>query len=112
MIMSNSAVPLRPFAEINPSSPIADRIRQHRPLTYQKLPDRLLLFRLSRHETHRWPRDRLANCSSVIGVVLAAFEIGLHIARWHQLHRVAERLKSAAPVMRTWACFNADEAKR
>src|SRR3974390_3162030 len=99
MIMSNSAVPLRPFAEINPSSPIADRIRQHRPLTYQKLPaamehqNRLLLFRLSRHETHRWPRDRLANCRSVIGVVLNAFEIGLHIARWHQLHRVAERLK-------------------
>src|SRR3974390_2534897 len=96
----------------------ADRIRQHRPLTYQKLPaamqhqNRLLLFRLYRHETHRWPRDRLANCRSVIGVVLTAFEIGLHIARWHQLHRVAERLKSAAPVMHTWACFNAYEAKR
>src|ERR1700757_4720966 len=64
----------------------ADRVRQHRSLTNQKLPAAmqhqagLLLFGLGRHEPHRRPRDRLADGSSVVGIVLVAFEIGLHVA--------------------------------
>src|SRR5260221_14694338 len=44
----------------------ADRVRQHRSLTNQKLPAamqhqaRLLLFRLRRNKSHRRPLDRLA----------------------------------------------------
>ena len=45
----------------------ADRIRQHRALTHQKLPTamqhqaRLLLLGLRRHKPHRGPRHRLAD---------------------------------------------------
>src|SRR6516165_2968595 len=57
-----------------------DRVRQHRSLTNQKLPAAmqyqagLLLFRLRRHESHRRPRDRLADCSSVVGIIFAALQ--------------------------------------
>src|SRR6516225_2056961 len=69
----------------------ADRIRQHRSLTNQKLPAtmqhqaRLLLFRFCGNETHRWSRYRLADGGRIVGVILAALEVGLHVARWHQL---------------------------
>ena len=53
---------------------------------------RLLLFRFHGYKTHRRPRYRLADCGSVIGVVLAALEVGLHITWRHQPYRVAERL--------------------
>src|SRR6266436_3331333 len=82
----------------------ADRVRQHRSLTNQKLSAamqhqaRLLLFRLRRNKSHRGPRDRLADCGSVVGIVFAALNVGLYVARRHQPHRVAEPLKSAAPV--------------
>src|SRR5467141_2451815 len=94
----------------------ADRVRQHRSLTNQKLPAamqhqaRLLLFRLRRNKSHRGPRDRLADCGSVVGIVFAALNVGLYVARRHQPHRVAEPLKSAAPVMCARTCLNADEA--
>src|SRR5229473_2908852 len=94
----------------------ADRVRQHRSLTNQKLPAamqhqaRLLLFRLRRNKSHRGPRDRLADCGSVVGIVFAALNVGLYVARRHQPHRVAEPLKSAAPVMCGRTCLNADEA--
>src|SRR5262245_52164143 len=64
-----------------------DGIRQHRSLTNQKLPAamqhqaRLLLFRLRRHKSHRRPRNRLADCGSVVGIVFAALQIGFYIAR-------------------------------
>src|SRR5882724_12368238 len=96
----------------------ADRVRQHRSLTNQKLPAamqhqaRLLLLRLRRHKSHRRPRDRLADCGSVVGIVLAALNVGLHVARRHQPHRVAECLKPAAPIMCGRTCLNADEAGR
>ena len=73
---------------------------------------RLLLFRFCWHETHRRPRYCLANRGGIVGVVLAAFEIGLHVARWHQLDRVAESLKLAAPMMGARAGFNANKAGR
>src|SRR5262245_61314099 len=83
----------------------ADGIRQHRSLTNQKLPAamqhqaRLLLFRLRRHKPHRRPRDRLADRSSVIGIVFAALQIGFYVARQQQPHRVAECPKPTAPIM-------------
>src|SRR6266567_8372714 len=70
----------------------------------------LLLFRLRRHKSHRRPRDRLADCSSVVGIVLAALNVGLHVARRHQPHCMTERLKPAAPIMCARTCLNADEA--
>ncbi len=96
----------------------ADRIRQHRSLTNQQLPAamqhqaRLLLLRLRRHKSHRRPRDRFADCGGVVGIVLAALNVGLHVARRHQPHRVAERLKPAAPIMCGRTRLNADEAGR
>src|SRR5229473_2380880 len=52
----------------------------------------------------------LADCGSVVGIVFAALNVGLYVARRHQPHRVAEPLKSAAPVMCARTCLNADEA--
>src|SRR6516165_200680 len=95
-----------------------DGIRQHRSLTNQKLPAavqhqaRLLLCRLRRHKSHRRPRDRLADCGCVVGIIFAALNVGLHVARRHQPHRVAERLKPAAPIMCGRTRLNADEAGR
>src|SRR5467141_2931960 len=95
-----------------------DRVRQHRSMTNQKLPAamqhqaRLLLFRLRRNKSHRGPRDRLADCGSVIGIVFAALQIGFYVARRQQPHRVAERAKPAAPIMCGRTRLNADEAAR
>src|SRR5215470_4698796 len=94
----------------------ADRVRQHRSLTNQKLPAamqhqaRLLLFRLRRNKSHRGPRDRLADCGSVVGIVFAALNVGLYVARRQQPHGMAERPKLAAPIMCGRTCLNADEA--
>src|SRR6516165_10725334 len=93
-----------------------DGVRQHRSLTNQKLPATmqhqagLLLCRLRRHKPHRRTRDRFADCGSVVGIVFAALQIGFYIARRQQPHRVAERLKPAAPIMCARTCLNADEA--
>src|SRR5262245_61311336 len=94
----------------------ADRIRQHRSLTNQKLPAAmqhqagLLLFGLGRDKSHRRPRDCFADCGSVVGIVFAALQIGFHVARRQQPHGVAKRLKPAAPIMCARTCLNADEA--
>src|SRR5262245_33741248 len=95
-----------------------DRVRKHRSLTNQELPAamqyqaRLLLFRLRRHKPHRWSRDRLADCGSVVGIVFAALEISFYVARGQQPHRVPERPKPPAPIMRARTRLNADEAIR
>ena len=96
----------------------ADRVAQHRALTHQQLPgsvqhqSRLLLLRLDRHKPHRRPRHRLADRRRIVGVILAALEIGLHIARRHQPHRVPERLQLAAPMMRCRTGFDANQTWR
>src|SRR5271170_1775433 len=96
----------------------ADRIRQHRALTDEKLPTamqhqaRLLLFRFCWHEPHRRSRYRLTDRSSIIRVILAALEVSLHIVRWHQPHRMAERLKLAAPMMCGRTRLNTNKAWR
>src|SRR6185295_10544749 len=61
---------------------------------------------------HRGPRHRLADRRCVVRVVLAALEIGLHIAWRHQPYRVTERLQCAAPVMRRWTSLNPHQARR
>src|SRR6516225_10632030 len=96
----------------------ADRVRQHRSLTNEKLPAamqhqaRLLLFGLRRHKSHRRPSDRLADGARIVGIVFAALEIDLHIARRHQPHRVTERLKLAAPMVSSRTSLNANKARR
>src|SRR6202161_569568 len=96
----------------------ADRIRQHRALTDEKLPTamqhqaRLLLFRFCWHEPHRGSRHRLTDRSSIIRVILAALEISLHIVRRHQPHRMAEHLKLAAPMMCGRTRLNTNKAWR
>jgi hypothetical protein len=72
----------------------------------------LLLFGLRRHKSHRRPRDRLADCGSVVCIVFAALHIGFYVAWWQQFHRVTERLKLAAPIMCGRTCLNADETGR
>src|SRR5262245_26632749 len=67
---------------------------------------------LGGYESHRRPRYRLADGGSVVGIVLAASEIGLHIARRHQSYGVTQRLKLAAPMMRRRAGLDANEAGR
>src|SRR5215471_6941896 len=63
-----------------------DRVRQHGSLTDQKPPAAmqqqagLLLFGLRRRKSHRRPRDRLADCSSVVGIIFAALQIGFYVA--------------------------------
>src|SRR5262249_26352900 len=64
------------------------------------------------HKSHRWPRDRLADCGSVVGIVFAALEIGFYVARRQQPYRVAKCLKPAAPIVRSRTRLNADEAWR
>src|SRR5215469_14012657 len=67
-------------------------VAQHRALTHQQLSGpvqhqgSLLLLRLDRNKPHRWSRHCLADRRRIVRVVLATLEIGLHIARWHQLH--------------------------
>src|SRR6516165_2597713 len=96
----------------------ADRVRQHRSLPDQELAAAmqhqtgLLLLALGRHKTHRRTCHCLADRRSVIGVILAALEIGLHVTGRHQPHRMAECLKLSAPMMGTRAGFNANEARR
>jgi hypothetical protein len=52
----------------------------------------LLLLRLDRDEPHRRPRHRLTDRRRIVRIVLAAFEIGLHVARRYQPGCVAKRL--------------------
>src|ERR1700729_4101205 len=60
----------------------------------------------------RWPADRLAERCRIVRIILAAFEIGLYIARWHQLHRMTESLQLAAPMMSGRTSFDTNKARR
>src|SRR5215510_13487081 len=95
-----------------------DRVRQHRALTDQELAaamqhqGRLLLLGFRRYKPHRRSSDRLADRGGIVSVVLAALEIGLHVARRHQPYRVAQRLKLTAPMVSGWTCLNTNQARR
>src|SRR6201982_288374 len=73
---------------------------------------RLLLLAFGRYKTHRRSCHCLADRRSIIGVILTALEISLHITGRHQPHRMAERPKLTAPMMGTWAGFNTNYATR
>src|ERR1700722_6261833 len=94
------------------------RVAQHGTLTHQQLPRSMqhqcsLLFpRFNRNKAHRWPADRLADRCRIVRIILAAFEIGLYIARWHQLHRMTESLQLAAPMMSGRTSFDTNKARR
>src|ERR1700730_11737102 len=83
----------------------ADRVRQHGSLTHQKLTaamqhtSRPLLVRFCWQETHRRQGYWRAKLGGIVRLVQAQLEIGLHLARWDELARVAESLKLAAPMM-------------
>jgi hypothetical protein len=74
----------------------ADSVAQHRALTHEQLTgsvqheSALLLLALGRYKSHRGPRHGLADRSRIVGVVLRALQISLHVARRHQLHGVPQ----------------------
>ena len=80
-----------------------------RPVQHQRS---LLLGALDRHEAHRRPRHRLADRGRIGSVVLAALDVGLHIARRHQPHIVAELPELARPLVRRGARLHANQARR
>ena len=65
---------------------------------------------ISSDKSHRRSSDRLADGCRLVGVVLAALRVGLHVARWHQPYRVAQRLKLTAPMMCGRTCLNTNQA--
>src|SRR5882724_4822564 len=73
---------------------------------------RLLLPGLYRYKPHRRPLNGFTDCRRVVGVILAALEIGFHIGRWHQPDRMPELLQLSAPMMRGRTCLNANQARR
>src|SRR5262245_50194776 len=52
----------------------------------------LLFCRLGLDESHVWPTYRFADRLSIRGIVLLAFQIGLHVGRGHQANSVAKCL--------------------
>ena len=80
MILSNSAVPLRPLADTTPLRQVpAQGITQHRALARTSncrarcsIKAVCCSFCLDRDEPHRWPRDGLTDRSRIVRVVLAA----------------------------------------
>src|SRR5262245_38028946 len=80
-----------------------------RPVEHQAA---LLLGSLGCNEPHIGPRDRLANGLCVCSVILLAFDVGLHVGRWHQSHGVAKCPQLARPMMRRGASLDADQAGR
>ena len=57
----------------------------------------LLLGRLGLHEPHVCPGDRLADGLGVGGIVLLPLDVGLHVGRRHQAHRMTKSLQFARP---------------
>ena len=94
----------------------SDRINQGRTLTHEQLSGsmqhqhRLLLFRLDRNKTHRWPRHCLADRFRVRRIVLVPLDVGLHISGRHQPHVVPKLRDLPRPVMRGGASLQAYNA--
>jgi hypothetical protein len=72
----------------------AQGIDQHRALPNQQAArpmqhqHRLLLDVLDWHEPHGGPRYGFADCFRIGGIVLVTLDVGLHVGRRHQLHRM------------------------
>lgn len=72
----------------------------------------LLLFAPHRHEADARSHHRLADCFFCIGrVVLAALEVGLHVARRHQPDLVPERDQFARLMGPSRARLDTDQAR-
>ena len=63
-------------------------------------------------ETHGRAGDGFAYGLCVGRIILAAFDIGFDILRWHQAHVMAEAFKFSRLVMGTAAGFHAHKAGR
>ena len=72
----------------------------------------LLLGSLGWHELHVGPGDCLADRLWVSRVILLPFDIGLHVGRRHQPHRVPKCLELARPMVRRGTRFDTDQASR
>jgi hypothetical protein len=72
----------------------------------------LLLWRLGWHKPHIRSADRLADRFCVSRIVLLPFDVGLHVGRRHQPHRVTERLQLARPMVRRSASLDTDQTWR
>ena len=83
----------------------AQRIDQHGALPDQQVActmqhqNRLLLRVLHRHEPHRRPTDSFTDSFSIGCIVLVALDVGFHIRRRHQPHRMSELGQLAGPVV-------------
>src|SRR5512134_2852194 len=96
----------------------AQRVDQDGALAHQEVAglvdhQRPLLFsRLQRHEPHRRTLNRLANGLGIEGVVLAALDVRLHVARRYHADLVSQPAELSRPVMRCRAGLHADETRR
>src|SRR5436190_21523919 len=73
----------------------------------------LMLGGLGWHEPHVGPGDCLTNrLSASAASFLCRFDIGLHVRRRHQPHRMTKCLQLARPMVRSGASPDADEAWR
>src|SRR5262249_24813289 len=59
----------------------------------------LLLRGLGRDEPHVCSGDRFANGLSVCSIVLLPLDVGPHVGRRHQAHRMTKSLQFARPMM-------------
>ena len=83
----------------------AQCVGEHRALPDQQVPrtvkheDRLLFGALHRNEAHGRPRDRLADRLRIGGIVLPAFDVGLHVGWRHELHFMTKPSQLPSPMM-------------
>ena len=71
----------------------------------------LLLGRLGLDKPHIGPRDRFADGLGVSGIVLLSLNVGLHIGRRHQTHRMSKRPELARPMMRRGTGLDPNQAR-
>ena len=62
----------------------------------------LLLGRFGRHEAHARPLHRLADGLGIGGVILLAFDIGLHVGRRDETHGVPDSPAASVTNNATW----------
>src|SRR5262245_57119389 len=103
---SSSSTPLRPTGATMPSSARCALIEDDRILLAHEEVARtmqheaaLLFCRLGLDKPHVWSNNRFADRLGIGGIVLLAFEVGLHVRRRHQADGVTKGLQRPRPVM-------------
>ena len=100
-------------AELGKVSP--DRIDHRGLLANKQMPcavkhqAALLLRRLGGHKPHVGSGDSLTDGLCVSHVILLTLDVGLHVSRRHQPHRMAECLELARPVVRRGASLDPNQ---